>query len=88
VTEKAISQNAQLWAYEAEESTHYLEPGRWIVYRDSEKGGRLRVGLIRGLYPDEGICVVAYDEYGDIELEGADIVGPARAISSRSELRR
>lgn len=88
MTEKAVRQGDRLWGYEPLESSHYLEPGGWIAYRDIERGGRLRVGQIQALYLDEGTCVVAYDEDVDIELEGGDIVGPAREIASRSELRR
>ena len=86
MTEKALRYMGQLWAYERkpEPSGYTLSPGSWIAYRE---GGRLRVGLLREIYPEEGIYVVAYDEHEDIELEPGDIVSPARQISSRSELR-
>lgn len=85
MTEKAIRYMGQLWAYEPEPSGYTLSPGSWIAYRE---GGRLRMGLLRAIYPEEGMYVVAYDEFEDIELEPGDIVSPARRISNRGELKR
>lgn len=86
MTERAIRHEGRLWAYEPEASSLSLIPGSsWLVYRE---GGRLRVGLLQAIYPEEGSYVVAYDEHEDIELELSDIVSLARPISSRSELKR
>ncbi len=88
MTERAIRHGSQLWAYEPEASSLSLRPGSWIVYRDTEQSGRLRVGLLKAIYPEEGTYAVEYDEHEDIELEAGDIVALARPIASRSELSR
>lgn len=89
MTEKAIRDKGLLWAYEPEASSLSLIPGSsWLVYRDTEQGGRLRVGLLKAIYAEEGTYVVAYDEYEDIELRLSDIVSPARRISNRGQLKR
>lgn len=86
MTEKAIRYKGLLWAYEPEASSLSLIPGSsWIVYRE---GGRLRVGLLKAIYPEEGTYVVEHDEYEDIELGLRDIISPARRISNRGQLKR
>jgi len=84
VTEKALRYQGLLWAYEPEASSLSLSPGSWLVYRE---GGRLRVGLLKAIYPEEGTYLVEHDEYEDIELELRDIISPARRISNRGQLK-
>ncbi len=85
MTEKAIRYEGVLWAYEPEASSLSLSPGSWLVYRE---GGRLRVGLLKAIYAEEGTYLVEHDEYEDIELGLSDIVSPARRISNRGQLKR
>lgn len=84
MTEKALRYQGLLWAYEPEASSLSLSPGSWLVYRE---GGRLRVGLLKAIYPEEGTYLVEHDEYEDIELELRDIISPARRISNRGQLK-
>jgi len=84
VTEKALRYQGLLWAYGPEASSLSLSPGSWLVYRE---GGRLRVGLLKAIYPEEGTYLVEHDEYEDIELELRDIISPARRISNRGQLK-
>ncbi len=64
MAEKAIRYKGLLWAYEPEASSLSLMPGSsQIAYRE---GGRLRVGLLRAIYPEEGTYIVEHDEHKDI----------------------